>query len=846
MAMAQCPEWSAEFASPGADNVVYAKSTAQVGGIEHLLLGGAFNSVGGVVADGVALYDGVQWTALGSGLPGTVLAVAQYDDGSGALIYAGGNGFLSSWDGLAWTTVSVDGEILALHVHDDGQGLALYAGGDFDSIGPKNLRDIGRYDGTWDKMNAGTANSGAVLALATHDDGSGPALYVGGLFSQVGGVPADRLARWDGTTFNEVGGGIDGQHGRRVRALASYTPSGGVAELHVGGNFLGAGGIATSDWIAWSQAAWIDIGGNGVIESFTCHEELSGSTIVAARNEKVVSYDGVSRTNLNFAMPSGVTVLASFGTGVPAVLFAGTAQLNESGSFLARRENGEWKPLISGPGQGLGLPSYVYALALHDFGQGERLLAMSASGVFPGQQVAQYDGNSWSELNADVLDNQFILDAHSHLGDLYLAGTVTFEGFSVKRLQGSSWEELGTSSGVDVQATSLETFDDGAGPELYVGLHRPGDITVAGTSGVARFDGTDWVSVGGGITMGYPGISNLSVFKILEWNDGNGSDLYVAGRFLEAGGVPTNSIARWDGTSWSALGAGVLPSGTITLPYIYDMVAFNGPTGHQLIVSGRFELMGTQVVNSIAAWDGSSWSPLGSGLTSFGEPGFGHQLIAHDPDGLGERLFVTGGFSTAGGVPVDNAAVWDGVSWAATTLPNNTQSQMEIYDDGTGRALFIAGGFDEVNGVASKNIAKLTDPCGAILGVPSCTANPNSTGLLGTTRARGVASVSAANITVEARNLPANAFTLFFAGTGLQQGIAGDGVLCVAGSLTRMQPGAFADANGLHTQTFDFQAPYAGNAIPGQSLVIQGFYRDNAGGPVGFNTTDAIEILLQP
>jgi hypothetical protein len=37
----------------------------------------------------------------------------------------------------------------------------------------------------------------------------------------------------------------------------------------------------------------------------------------------------------------------------------------------------------------------------------------------------------------------------------------------------------------------------------------------------------------------------------------NGTNLYAGGDFTEAGGVPANHIAKWDGSSWSALGSGL-------------------------------------------------------------------------------------------------------------------------------------------------------------------------------------------------------------------------------------------------------------------------------------------------
>ena len=38
---------------------------------------------------------------------------------------------------------------------------------------------------------------------------SGDALYAGGLFTSAGGAAADRVARWDGTTWAALGGGVN-------------------------------------------------------------------------------------------------------------------------------------------------------------------------------------------------------------------------------------------------------------------------------------------------------------------------------------------------------------------------------------------------------------------------------------------------------------------------------------------------------------------------------------------------------------------------------------------------------------------------------------------------------------
>jgi hypothetical protein len=69
-------------------------------------------------------------------------------------------------------------------------------------------------------------------------------------------------------------------------------------------------------------------------------------------------------------------------------------------------------------------------------------------------------------------------------------------------------------------------------------------------SGIGKWDGASWSQVGGGVSG--TGVRSLRVF-----DDGYGPALYVAGPFSLAGGVSINHIAKWDGSQWSALGAGL-------------------------------------------------------------------------------------------------------------------------------------------------------------------------------------------------------------------------------------------------------------------------------------------------
>src|SRR6185436_6679524 len=111
---------------------------------------------------------------------------------------------IAKWDGTSWSPLGsgMNGSVWALVEHDDGTGPALYAGGDFTTAGGVAANRIARWNGaSWSALGSGVAGTTtpSVRALVVHDDGSGPALYAGGSFTQAGAVIVNRVAKWDGS-----------------------------------------------------------------------------------------------------------------------------------------------------------------------------------------------------------------------------------------------------------------------------------------------------------------------------------------------------------------------------------------------------------------------------------------------------------------------------------------------------------------------------------------------------------------------------------------------------------------------------------------------------------------------
>jgi len=92
-----------------------------------------------------------------------------------------------------------------------------------------------------------------VYALAVFDDGGGPALYVGGGFTTAGGVAANNIVKWDGSSWSALGSGMSGVFNLSpVNALSVFDDGGGPA-LYAGGGFTVADDSGDSFVAKWGN-----------------------------------------------------------------------------------------------------------------------------------------------------------------------------------------------------------------------------------------------------------------------------------------------------------------------------------------------------------------------------------------------------------------------------------------------------------------------------------------------------------------------------------------------------------------------------------------------------------------
>jgi len=587
--------WS-KLGAEGSDGVpddVHASVTV---GTNTYLAGEFGASSSGIILNGVARWDGQALHSLGSGplagVQGQVYALAAAGDTlyvAGRFRQAGTVGATNivRWDGTNWTPLGgglgtgENDRVSALLVTPEG---TLYAGGSFQNAGGQTVRRLARWDGTqWTEVGGGV--DGAVQALAWFNG----QLVAGGSFAQAGTVPAANLARWDGIQWSGLGTGVSGE----VSALAVQG-----ARLLVGGAMTTAGGSAAGGIAAWTGSDWETLG-----PGFAAGNPTAVRTLV-------VRDDGVFAGG-NFLMAGGAAVF-----------------------HVARWDGSSWQALDASLTGGE-IPR-VTAVAARN---GEAVIggSFTSAGGRPMARVARWDGTQWQAMGSGF-DNPPLALAHGPDGQVYAGGDFTRGGQKIARWNGSSWVGLG--SGVNGSGTVFTVLVTPAG-EVYAG----GIFTrVGGTNafGIARWNGIRWSPLGDGLTQS--GIAGTA--RALAWADGW---LYVGGTFDRAGGVPVNNLARWNGSVWEDVGGGVSSAGLQST--VYALTTFEGG----VLVGGDFARAGETAFARLARWQ--------PGTGAWSQPG-------GSPDGtvrafalLDDRLQAGGEFSHIGGVAARGLAQWDQDSW---------------------------------------------------------------------------------------------------------------------------------------------------------------------------------------
>jgi hypothetical protein len=608
-----------------------------------------------------------------------------------------------NWDNR-FGALGADGTVLAIATN----GSDIYFGGRFTTAGGIPANNIAKWDGTrWSALDIGT--NGIVNAIAV----SGSDVYVGGYFTTAGGIPANYIAKWDGRNWSTLGEGLAGVPPN----VFVYALAVDETDVYVGGQFTTAGNVSASNIAKWDGENWSALGDG--TDARVRALAVGGTDVYAGGNFRTAG--GIAVSGIGKWDGESWSALGDFSGGGPDTVWemavSGT-NLYVGGYFantVAKWDGVAWSTL------GSGLNGVVWALAA----SGDNVFA---GGVFTKtgdgvtvNHVARWDGTHWTAMEHGLDNHVWALAVSDH--SVYAGGDFVMEVASyrsvshIARWNGSCWSSAGGGIDVDGKVLAIAATEN----EVYVGgKFRGADGIMA--NNIASYDGHKWSVLGTGVTggedLGFP-VASIAV---------SDSEVYVSGWLTQAGQVPVKRVAKWDGSRWSDMGSG-----------IQGLVFALAASETDVYIGGNFRIEGEFPANFVAKWDGSRWSAMGLGVDNY----VGAIAV------IGTDVYVGGSFTRAGGIEAPGIAKWDGNGWSTLGaisfrgLSGMVVSGGDILAGGTfsiaggtevngiakwhanswtvlgeipsgkilalavsGSDVYIGGGFPSVNGVAANNIAR--------------------------------------------------------------------------------------------------------------------------------------------
>ncbi len=283
--------------------------------------------------------------------------------------------------------------------------------------------------------------------------------------------------------------------------------------------------------------------------------------------------------------------------------------------------------------------------------------------------------------------------------DLIVGGEFSYAGsppgvpFTVRIARWDStlqtWNSITPLAGINNPPECMKVYNG----DLYIG-GRMNTVNGVACNRIAKWNGSTWSNVNGGVTGSIPEVSAMVEYH--GW-------LYVGGDFytVGSGNLPARGIARWNGTQWDSVGAGV--GGWIN--------ALEVDTINDLLyAAGQFTFAGDSVAFGVAVWNDTIWRPVGSGLDTL--------WTTQDIEMFNGELYACGPTITVTtlGDTLRNIYKFNGTKWVSVDGgANGSVVMMEVFENN----LYIGGaGFTEVgNGVPANHIACYGTTCPTSVGI---------------------------------------------------------------------------------------------------------------------------------
>ncbi|MBN4076264.1 hypothetical protein JYT16_00955 [Gemmatimonas aurantiaca] len=586
-----------------------------------LIVTGRFTGIGGISAQNIARYDGTNWYPLGEGLDNVSADFLDYDGKlivRGHLTNVGPDSVvrIAAWDGVSWSQYAEPAPIgvAAMTIYN---GELVIGGGTLTETLDSSFNNIARWDGTsWSALGAGVNST--IYDLVVHNG----KLIVGGSFDQAGGSPALHTASWDGSVWDPMdGANVNSYNRTEILSVVNN-------ELYCMGSFNTSTGFAHYLAARWTGTVW----------------------------DVLTDFQSLGRVRAISSFNSNVVFVGERGARVGLCV-----QLNGT----------EFEPLRTTEKQLLGLDYWTLASTIY---QGEVAIAglFSEAGGITTNFVAIGDGTHWSTLGDGVPGYVNTLGTY---GSKLVAGGA----ISVHIWNNGEWQMLGSGQNASYRSpiSALAEYEG----QLIAG----GNFALDGQEGanIAAWDGAQWTILNGGLN------GHVRSLEVLN------GQLYVGGDFTTAGATasPAPYVATWNGTAWSSIGE--LPGP------VYDFDHY----GSRIMAAGGST--SSPAFGFVATWNGFSWDHIGDGMLT---------SKVEDVTTLGCEIYAGGHFGKAypGDAPeaLQFISRWDGATW--TALGSGFDAQVFALQSHNGK-LFVGGCFTALatSDIPAQGFSIWTPPTGS-------------------------------------------------------------------------------------------------------------------------------------
>jgi trimeric autotransporter adhesin len=308
-AQLHCQTWNpVGFCIPPGDNVTNMRVYKN-----KLYMSLGMMNCGNQQDDRFVAFDGQYFDSVPGTVWGTVEDLNVYADSlvvGGIFTYAGTDNFpdtnfthnLAYWDGNAWQDAiwSIDAIIRSVAVYNG----ELYIGGDFTQINTQPFQRIARWNGSqWTDVGGGFLGNCSVECMEVFNG----ELYVGGLLSLPGFSNSYyRCVRWNGTQWDSVGGKFGPN---RVTSMCADTANN---KLYIGGGLTYAGTTPVWSVACWDGSNLTSPGGGGITNGAIAMRMYNNELYVGGtgfNDTTIAKFDGISWTAISH-YPSYGTALS--------------------------------------------------------------------------------------------------------------------------------------------------------------------------------------------------------------------------------------------------------------------------------------------------------------------------------------------------------------------------------------------------------------------------------------------------------------------------------------------------------------------------------------------------------